>query len=510
MNQNFRRDSAFVFFLALLVFALRAIAWPLAPGRDAATYFYYVYDFGNPQPEDWFTVMFRTPLAPLFDVFLIDVLGPRIAEVIMAFLYAGSMTVLHRLALPWGRKLAGIFVGVLFLHFAYGSLFHVVSNDPPMTIAFVLLLAAALRAARAPSLPSFAILGLAAALAQATRPGIFAYVGVIALLLTGVSWMRRAQFLAVFLAALLPWILAWSFHNYRTYGVFQYSVGTEVFLPLGRLLALEQLVRKENGPASRELAELLERTALRDPKYKDWSANTFFLKVPHYGTYMGIVDRELGRGHYGLLNRVGWEAVRAHPLPYVMGVAKTFLSMMTGNLKLPVPLTNGAYVLTHKSLVAFQKNGTDASLPLAEVDPHSLTLDPQTAVNAANVGPQTLRAYQTTLRMPTRSGSIGWGAMLNGAAYLFPPISLWILAALAMGLLWWRRFGENALRALAVVWALSLLTDFAASLGMWTHIYQYRLPFDPAFVLLPIVLLLGWPGLRERARILNKDSMAGS
>ena len=77
--------------LALVAFAVRAVAWPLKPGRDLDEYLYaYVQLFDHDVLLPW-SLLFRTPVTPLFAGVSLDVLGGRLAEPLMAVLFAGSI-----------------------------------------------------------------------------------------------------------------------------------------------------------------------------------------------------------------------------------------------------------------------------------------------------------------------------------------------------------------------------------------------------------------------------------
>ena len=86
-----RRGALLLFALALLAYALRAVAWPLKTGRDLDEYLLaYVQLFDGDVLLPW-SLLFRTPVAPLYDGLSLDVLGGRLAEPLMAVLYAGSI-----------------------------------------------------------------------------------------------------------------------------------------------------------------------------------------------------------------------------------------------------------------------------------------------------------------------------------------------------------------------------------------------------------------------------------
>src|SRR6476619_6897058 len=80
-----------VFGIGLAVYAVRAIAWPLKTGRDLDEYLLaYVQLFDRHVLLPW-SMLFRTPVTPLFAGVSLDLFGGALAEPSMALLYAGSI-----------------------------------------------------------------------------------------------------------------------------------------------------------------------------------------------------------------------------------------------------------------------------------------------------------------------------------------------------------------------------------------------------------------------------------
>jgi hypothetical protein len=475
--------------LSAFIFAARALVWPLGPGRDAYTYFYFFFDFFNPQPEDPFTMMMRTPFAPLFNVFLIDGLGPIVAEIFMGIVFVGTILVLFEAALSWGRAVAWLFSLVLLANFSYGSLFHVVSNDPPIAVLFALIFLFSVKAATLHSFRWYMALGVLVGLMQLTRPGVFFVLGILPFLVKGVGFRQRLGRAAVFFLLASPFVLGWSYRNYRQYQSFSFSLGADVALPLGRLLAVDKLVMAENGPHSQKLAAAIEGDILKDPKYRGWTANRYLAEEAHYFTLMQLADRTWGSREYGVLRGASREAMMSHPWAFIKGVGFTFFHTFLGNLKLPVPLVNGAYVHTHKGSVAFVKDGQDQFIKLTEIDPHSVIHDQFQERMFRERGPASLRAYLLERSIPIRDGWIALGRLFNFSSYLFPPILLWLLVGL-VGLRW-HHWSWNRDLALFLLTSLAMVTNISGCLALWTAVYQYRLPFDPAYLLFGLLGIVG-------------------
>ena len=72
-------------------YGIAGIAWPLAQGRDAATYILYYVDMWNGRPAYPQLMLFRTPVAPLFFGPLLQLGGAVLAEIAMGIAYTISI-----------------------------------------------------------------------------------------------------------------------------------------------------------------------------------------------------------------------------------------------------------------------------------------------------------------------------------------------------------------------------------------------------------------------------------
>ena len=80
-----------LFLVALVGYVVQAVAWPLTAGRDLDEYLLaYTQMFDHDVLLPW-SMLFRTPIAPLVAGGLLDPLGGVLAEPAMAILYAGSI-----------------------------------------------------------------------------------------------------------------------------------------------------------------------------------------------------------------------------------------------------------------------------------------------------------------------------------------------------------------------------------------------------------------------------------
>src|SRR5262249_46395876 len=139
-----------VFGLGLVAYSLRAIAWPLTTGRDLDEYLLaYIQMFDRHVLLPW-SMLFRTPIAPLYDGASLDLFGGRLAEPAMAVLYAGSIVCWTAAARYFGSLVAIAVAAALLLYQGYALMFHELSSEPVFAAAFALWALFLVRATFAP------------------------------------------------------------------------------------------------------------------------------------------------------------------------------------------------------------------------------------------------------------------------------------------------------------------------------------------------------------------------
>ncbi|HEU5207664.1 MAG TPA: hypothetical protein VFT94_08665, partial [Gaiellaceae bacterium] len=134
-----RRSGAVVLFvLALGAYTVRAIAWPLQAGRDLDEYIYaWVQLFDRDVLLPW-SLLFRTPVTPLFVGASLDAFDGRVAEPLMALLYAGSIVCWAAAARYFGTWAAIAVAAALVLYQGYALMFHEISSEPVFAASFAL------------------------------------------------------------------------------------------------------------------------------------------------------------------------------------------------------------------------------------------------------------------------------------------------------------------------------------------------------------------------------------
>ena len=177
---------------ALVVFAIQSLGWPVAPGRDLAAYLVVYVDFWHGDPVLPWTMVNRTPVAPLVVGGILDLGSPVLVVAFAALLFAGTVLLYARTALRFGRGPAVLVSVALLLFPGFGIVFHELSGDVVFAAAFAVWTAIAVEAALRPGVWRFALLGAATAFLALIRPAnqAFLVVGLLPLLLAA-PWRVR-------------------------------------------------------------------------------------------------------------------------------------------------------------------------------------------------------------------------------------------------------------------------------------------------------------------------------
>ena len=274
-----RRGAAMLVAAALVVFAVQSLGWPMAPGRDLAAYLVVYVDFWNTDPVFPWAMVTRTPVTPLVVGGILDLGSPVVVEVFAALLFAGTILLYARTALLFGRGPAALVGVALLLYPGYGIVFHELAGEIVFAAAFAIWTAIVVEAALRPSVGGSPPLGAATALLALIRPAnqAFLVVALLPLLLAG-SWRARARRTVAFGGVAVALLAAWSTVNLVRYDDFTVARGAQASLPLFRAFTVDHIVDPENGPASRQLADAVERHLLDEEPYRSYGIDleTFF------------------------------------------------------------------------------------------------------------------------------------------------------------------------------------------------------------------------------------------
>ena len=510
------RGALVVAGLAIVVWVLQSIAWPVRAGRDLGTYLRYYaqmwgWDAVLPQ-----AMLGRTPGAPLVTGLVLEI-GPVAVELLMALLFIASVVAWTLAGAAFGRRVSVLVAALLLLYPGYGAVFHEFSSDALSAAGFAFWGLAAVRVSLRPSVARFALLGLGVVALVLIRPGnqVLLAFGLAPLVLGGL-WRARVARSAAFLGVAVGLLALWAGHNAVRYDDFTVARGANIALPFFRTFTVERIVSPQNGPASRRLARAVQTHLLTEEPYRSYGVTLDDFFAAGSGRMIedtaSLTDRVFGwDSDYAILRDAGVEAVRKHPRAYASGVAHTLWLLLrtpayitahsrsassgsaSGGGETETIVVNGR-VLPKPSegeLIPGSHQGLWTSTPdnrIREVwtspTEHHLEFDnPGDAARVEHVDAEVARLLD---RLPDRPGNATLAHRLNQASYRFPPPGLWLVVGLVALAL---RRPRRARIALLMAGA-AFLVLLVSALGFPAS-GEYAMPVIPAFALLAGVGLLG-------------------
>jgi hypothetical protein len=514
-----RAAPGVVFAAAVIVWWLQAIVMPLTGGRDFGTYLGAYAELFQSDPIDLGYVLGRTPIAPLVTGALLDPLDGVLAEPGMSLLYGASVTAWFLAARAFGGGAALVATAVVFLYPSYGILFHELSSDSVLAAAFAGWSLLVVRVLLKPSVPGFALVGIGIAMLVLVRPGHQALLALAVLpLLLAFPWrLRLAGSAAIFLSAASVLAL-WTVHNGVRFGDYTVARGGNSRLPFERIFLTERIVRPENGPSSRRLADAVDRKLLPEEPYRSYGIglDDFFSDPsPRMKDDLGALAIELDgwKSDERLLRDVAIEAIRAHPGPYARGVAKTIFDLLRQPVYRPLAVAGaegetggktqssdaGDTIVVNGRVLPRPSEGERIPGP-HEGGPttpdHSIytVWTSPTERHLVFVHPGDEQRYDDLHRridelaanLPDREGEPSLARRINQLSRVFPPPLLWIAVAL-VALAIRRPANVVALGAPAIA-AFVVIVMSALAITAVSH---YAVPGAPAFALLMAGALLG-------------------
>jgi 4-amino-4-deoxy-L-arabinose transferase-like glycosyltransferase len=514
-----RRGAALLVVLALVAYAFESVGWALRPGRDLGVYLRYYVQLGQDHPVFPWSMLTRTPITPLFAGGLLEAGGGLFAEVVMALLFAASILAWSFIALRVAGRRAALLVAVALLLFpGYGGLFHQLSSDVVFAIVFAGWAVLVMRAVERPTTYRFAAAGAGVALLALTRPANQALVlGALFALVVAEPWRLRAVHAGSYaVAAVLP-LLAWAGVNDLRYDDFTVARGGQASVPFFRAFVTERIMSPDNGPASRQLADAIQKDLLPREPYRSYGIDLheFFTSgsARMEEDLISLSDRVFGWDtDYEVLGRAAREAVRRHPAKYARGVASSMWDELNQPLYVSPRAPTAAPSTPTRPASAAQTAAAKGAplptptegepIPAAHQGAYTSTPDNHirevwtspTAHEIVFADPRDQRRYDRLNerlrelggRFPTRGESSWLGLQLNHASKAFPRSLLWLLVAI--GAFVWRR--PQGWRVPTILVASSLLLLLATVLGVYA-IPEYEVPVAPSFILLAAAGLFG-------------------
>ena len=490
-----------VFLVALAVWWLEALAMPLAQGRDLGTYLGGYIQLFQSHPIDLGYVLGRTPGATLIIGGLLQFAGGALAEPVVSLLYAASIVAWFVTARIFSVRAALLTTLVLLLYPGYGILFHELGSDAIFAAAFAGWSLVLVRALVAPSAARFAWAGAGVGVLSLIRPGnqVLLVLAVLPLVLRA-SWRTRLVSTAAFVVPAVVLLGGWAVHNGLRYDNYTVARGGNATVPFFRTFVTDKIVRPSNGPASRELARIVQRDLLPKEPYRSYgiTLDDFFTKAsPRMQVdLLALSDRHKGwHSNYKWLRDIGVEAVRTHPARYARGVAGSMSGMLRvplyrqissgstatpqqqtvdiGGEVLPVPSEGEPIPAAHEGGVT-TPDGSIYTVWTSPTQHHLVFVHPgaEQRYDALH-----RRMDELARNLPDRRGSPSVERRLNDASRWFPPPVAWLVLAL-IGFAWRR---PNRWLALAVPTAAALLVILLTALGLPAESH-YSVPVAPAFV----------------------------
>ncbi len=257
---------------------------------------------------------------------------------------------------------------------------------------------------------------------------------------------------------------------------------------LFRVFEMDRLVEPENGPASRELARVVERELLTEEPYRSYGIelDEFFSS----GSDRMFVDLNT-LGDRADLEAVTEEAIRAHPGAFATGIAGTIWAQLWTQRANAPESPRGADEEGPESTPNIVVNGQTLPRP-SEGEPI-----PTSRAQQGLLGDEQLHArferdtLDLEVKLPNTEGT-ELTHRLNQASRAFPPLVVWLLLGL-VGVAW--RRPERALVALTL--SAAALVVIVATAMVTLAVAEYAVPVSPAFILLAAAGLVGVHPRRE-------------
>ena len=520
MRRAWERLQAFVptrgaavalFLLALAVFWLEALGWPMAKGRDTWDYLVYYLQFLDGDPPLSQVQLFRTPLTPIVVGLPMAIGGSAMLEVVFALLFAVSVVAWSATALVFGRVPALASAVLLLVYPAWATLYHQASSDAVFTTGLALWALVLARTLRWPSTWGFVWLGLGIAILVLIRPANQVLLpAVLVPLLAAAPWRRRLTWVAVCLAAAVLPLAGWAFHNGNRYDDATVARGGRAWVPFLKVWLDDRTVAPENGTQSRRLADLIERHVLPNEPYARLHVPlaAYLANGSNYETVrlIALSDRYLGRDDdYEAIFGSAIEAIEAHPRTYLSGVADVFWQFLmqapiregitpraqTAPAAPPPTYTRDGVVLPNPAATILLPGVPYGFVWCASDYIDSCTLDDPSVVWKDVKTQQRYREVVSRVRtwdaeLPSRTGQAWVTGILNRVTPRFPRPPLWLLVG-AIALVWRRPRGWQTI---LVLWAAAaaVLLIHAASQGVAP---EFALPLYPVFIVTALAALAG-------------------
>ncbi|MFY9580302.1 MAG: hypothetical protein WAQ33_13385, partial [Gaiellaceae bacterium] len=298
------------------------------------------------------------------------------------------------------------------------------------------------------------------------------------------------------------------------FGDYTLARGGNAVIPFYRAFISDRIVSPSNGPASRRLADAIQKHLLTRDPYKSYgvtldkvfSSGSFRI---HEDLYL-LSDQVFGwDSNYSILRKAGIEAVRAHPGQYASGVLSTVWHQLSKSYfrppppspatspagtrappptivrkgrRLPAP-TEGEPVPAGQNVWISRPDNSIQDVWTSATEHHFVFRKPSQRTRFEQIVRERDALFAA---LPDRRGNAALSHRLDQLSRWFPRPILWIALGV-IALMLRRPRGTRTLVALALT-ALFVIVFNALGLFADPH---FALPVAPAFVLLGAGALLG-------------------
>ena len=502
------RGALLLLAVALLSYAIQAAAWPLERGRDSWDYWLYFLELLDTDPPFSALMPFRTPVTPIVVGAPMALGGAALTEVVIGLVYAASIVGWAWAVAPLGRRVAVAMALVMLVNVPYAGLFHEVSSDFVFAALFAGFAGIVVRACANPSRGRLVALGGGVAALTLCRPtGQVAVVAcVLVPLLARRTWRARGVGVVVAVAAAAVPLGLWAAHNAVRYDDFAVARGGKAWVPFFRVASS---VDPANGPASRRLAEAVEREVLPQPPYRSRGVDVerYFRGVGNLEVIRLIALHDAVFGwdaDYQTLYDASIEAIRAEPGAYARAVADTTWAFVSQRYA-PDVRVRPVEIPAQPAELEIDGRPFPAPItvsPLREAVRYGLVWcptdelarclvdDPAAALGSAARGARyeelTATLADWNAQLPVRASQSWLAAKGSTLSWWWPVSVLWIALAVAAFAIRWPR-GLLPVGVLAAVAGLVVVVHALSQAPQ----NEFALPVAPVWIMAALVGLLG-------------------
>lgn len=481
-------QDAAVCLLAAVSFLIYSLAWPLAPGRDYASYLTFFIQLRDGIVALPDVMSHRAPLVPLLLGIVGGNLGVLALEIVLGTMYVCGALVMYRIGKRFSPAAGWLGALALMVYPTYGWLSHQINSDYAFSFGFLCWALAIIRTAERPTLSAFAWHGLWVFLLTLVRPSgsLFLLFALFPWLLNGLTWKQKSIRTGLFLAVGIGLLLIYSGWSTMKFGGSTAGSNAKAFIPMNRFYTDYKLIKPENGPLSRQMADAVSRHLLPYPPYKNSGVDleTFFAR----GSGRMLMDmkwlvkeKKVAGGDYAIIRGMAMEAFRRNPGGIIRNELNDLYRLFLGNERIPEKVKAAAGRNSPSSaekLVSIMKDrlyATSSSEPIPVALSEYLMYTDGEFVKRIDTVQKGIDGLG--IRLPGRDGREAVARYLTQFNTGYPSMLWWIIAGL-VGLLFLR---HQLCRPLLFVLLLAMCAVTLPVMGI-NNLFFYRIPFDPIFI----------------------------